>query len=126
MIQKEVADKISTLAEKKSYLWWLVNYAYQVNYLKTVPAKAFSPAPKVTSAVVGFLPSPSPEFPKGTSFEEFVRFLDDFSPFSRKTLGAISKMVAKKTDHIRKIPSELSGKRLEACTWDQIEKCLLD
>ena len=53
MIQKEVADKISEDAGKKSFLRWLLNYAHKVSYLKTVPAKAFKPAPKVTSAIVG-------------------------------------------------------------------------
>ncbi|HCB51141.1 TPA: hypothetical protein DEP21_00945 [Patescibacteria group bacterium] len=53
MIQKEVADKIKSDADKKSYLRWLLNYAYEVKYLKTVPPKAFKPAPKVTSAIVG-------------------------------------------------------------------------
>jgi len=52
MVQKEVADKLCTDAQKKSYLWWIINFAYDVIYLKTVPAKAFSPAPKVTSALI--------------------------------------------------------------------------
>ncbi len=51
MVQKEVADKIKTDASKKSYLWRLLNYQYEVTYLKTVPAKAFTPAPKVQSAI---------------------------------------------------------------------------
>ena len=51
MVQKEVADKIKTDAPKKSYLWRLLNYQYEVTYLKTVPAKAFTPAPKVQSAI---------------------------------------------------------------------------
>jgi len=52
MVQKEVADKLCQDAHKKSYLWWIINFAYDVIYLKTVPAKAFSPAPKVTSALI--------------------------------------------------------------------------
>ena len=52
MIQKEVGDKIKTDAHKKSYLWRLLNYAYQVEYTQTVPPSAFSPAPKVHSCVL--------------------------------------------------------------------------
>ena len=41
----------SRAAKKKSYLWWLVNRAYTVEYVKMVPAKCFSPAPKVKSCL---------------------------------------------------------------------------
>ena len=34
MIQDEVAQKLKSDADKKSYLWWLINYAYDVTYLK--------------------------------------------------------------------------------------------
>lgn len=95
MIQKEVADKIRFDADKKSYLWWLLNYAYEVKYLKTVPPKAFKPAPKVTSAVVGLTYKQGWTIKPG-KWEKLISFLDDFAPYSRKTLGAIATMVKKK------------------------------
>lgn len=92
MVQKEVADKIRTDAEKKSYLWRLLNYQYEVKYLKTVPAKAFSPAPKVQSAIFSLIAKPSvPTF----SYEDMRFILDKISMYKRKTLGKSWKMAGK-------------------------------
>ncbi|MDR2540693.1 MAG: hypothetical protein LBD11_02695 [Candidatus Peribacteria bacterium] len=96
MIQMEVGEKIKRDAGKKSYLYRLLNYAYRVDYLKTIPAKAFSPAPKVKSCLVSLVKKS--ELPQ-LSFERLVEFLDFFSPYSRKTLGKIAKMVEKKEKH---------------------------
>jgi 16S rRNA A1518/A1519 N6-dimethyltransferase RsmA/KsgA/DIM1 with predicted DNA glycosylase/AP lyase activity len=93
MVQKEVADKLCTDVQKKSYLWWIVNFGYDVIYLKTVPAKAFSPAPKVTSALIELRRK---EVPLSIDFIRFICFLEDFAPYSRKTLGAIATMLKKK------------------------------
>ena len=73
MVQDEVWQKLRFDAEKKSYLYWILNYAYEVQYLKTVPAKAFSPAPKVKSCLIwlvkkGKLPN--------IKFNELIKFLD--------------------------------------------------
>jgi 16S rRNA (adenine1518-N6/adenine1519-N6)-dimethyltransferase len=38
LIQKEVAEKIMTNAHKKSYLRWLLNNHYEIDYCFTVPA----------------------------------------------------------------------------------------
>ena len=100
MVQKEVADKLCSDAQKKSYLWRIINYAYDVIYLKTVPAKAFSPAPKVTSALIEL----KRKNEKLTiNFERVLAFLEDFAPYSRKTLGAIATMVRKKQNKDRAI-----------------------
>lgn len=83
MVQKEVADKIRTDADKKSFLWRLLNYQYDVKYLKTVPAKAFSPAPKVQSAIFSLIEKPiKPQF----SYEKMIYILDKISKYKRKTL----------------------------------------
>lgn len=55
MVQDEVGQKIKSDAGKKSYLWWLVNRAYRVEYVKMIPAKCFSPAPKVKSCLLKFI-----------------------------------------------------------------------
>lgn len=122
MLQKEVADKLSSDAKKKSYLRWILHFAYQVKYLKTVPAKAFSPAPKVQSAIIEIRKKEEVE---KVSFEELLEFLDDFAPYSRKTLGAIAKMLAKKKTLSREIPAELTGKRLEELQREEVSKILL-
>jgi 16S rRNA (adenine1518-N6/adenine1519-N6)-dimethyltransferase len=104
MVQKEVADKLCMDARKKSYLRWIVNYAYEVVYLKTVPAKAFSPAPKVTSALIKL--KKNPDIPT-IDFEVLLKFLDDFSPYSRKTLGAIATLNRKRHNKDWHIPEDI-------------------
>ena len=103
MVQKEVADKLCTDTEKKSYLWRIINFAYEVLYLKTVPPKAFSPAPKITSALI--------ELKKKTqkyniNFNKLLIFLEDFAPYSRKTLGAIAAMLKKKQNKHTEIKTD--------------------
>ena len=118
MVQDEVWKKLRFDADKKSYLYWILNYAYEVQYLKTVPAKAFSPAPKVKSCLIWLVKkSDSPNIP----FHELIKFLDLFSPYSRKTLWKISKIINKKWGSFV-IPENLSNKRLEELDWNQLEE----
>ena len=117
MIQDEVGDKIKSDAKKKSYLWWLVNRAYTVEYVKMVPAKCFSPAPKVKSCLMRFIKKEKLE---KVSYDKLEDFLNLFSPYSRKTLGKISKMIEKKWNWSYKIPEELQMKRLEELNWEQL------
>ena len=117
MIQDEVGDKIKSDAKKKSYLWWLVNRAYTVEYVKMIPAKCFSPAPKVKSCLMRFIKKEQPE---NVSYDKLEEFLNLFSPYSRKTLGKISKMIEKKWNWSYKIPENLQMKRLEELGWNDL------
>ncbi|MDR0651118.1 MAG: hypothetical protein LBG59_07155 [Candidatus Peribacteria bacterium] len=120
MVQEEVGEKIRYDAKKKSYLYRLLNYAYQVEYLKSVPAKAFSPAPKVKSCIISLVKKAEvPAF----SFDVLVSFLDDVSPYSRKTLGKIAKMLEKK-GIVYCLPERFASKRLEALDWEDVEVIL--
>ena len=121
MVQEEVGEKIRFDAKKKSYLYWLLNYEYEVQYLKTVPAKAFTPAPKIKSCLI-WLKKKS-EVP-ALSFERLLAFLDDVSPYSRKTLGKICKMLEKKEKYYP-ISESLMKKRLEELDWKDLEEILL-
>lgn len=118
MVQDEVWQKLRFDAGKKSYLYRILNYAYEVQYLKTVPAKAFSPAPKVKSCLIWLVKKY--KIPN-IKFDELIRFLDLFSPYSRKTLWKISKMISKKWGSFV-IPENLSNKRLEELDWTQLEE----
>jgi 16S rRNA (adenine1518-N6/adenine1519-N6)-dimethyltransferase len=93
LIQKEVADKIKTDAPKKSYLWWLVNNYYTIDYLFIVKPKSFRPPPKVDSAVITFTRKEKPELDEMSGL---ITFLDHVSYMKRKTLGAIQKKASKK------------------------------
>lgn len=121
MIQNEVWEKIKSDASKKSYLWWLINRAYQVDYVKVVPAKCFSPAPKVKSCLVRCTKKAKIENIDMNALETFLNF---FSPYSRKTLGRIAKMWEKKGISTYHIPEELQKKRLEELTRDELKKII--
>lgn len=96
MVQKEVADKIKSDAEKKSFLWRLLNYQYEVRYLKTVPAKAFNPAPKVQSAIFSLVAkAQTPDF----AYDDMVFILEKISMYKRKTLGKSWKMASRHPEH---------------------------
>ena len=118
MMQKEVGEKIRTDAGKKSYLRWLLNHSYDVTYAKTVPAKAFRPAPRVSSCLIALTPK---QTPRPIAFGTLVSFLDVFAPFSRKTLGKIAKMT--KTTFV--IPEDIAHKRLEDVTVEDLQSILL-
>ena len=120
LIQREVGEKIMYDAKKKSFLRRLLNYAYEVKYLKTVSAKAFSPPPKVQSCVIGVLPKKTIE---DLDFDKLYSFLDAVSGFKRKTLGKINKILKKK-DIIINIPQNLKSKRLEELTWENIKNTI--
>lgn len=124
LIQKEVAEKIVHNAPKKSFLRWLINYAYDVEYCFSVPPKAFNPPPKVTSAVIRLIPKTLDRLPS-LSYETMMVFLDQFSPYKRKTLWASSKIVAKlakkkNSDSPVFVIAPFSHQRLEELWWDEM------
>jgi 16S rRNA (adenine1518-N6/adenine1519-N6)-dimethyltransferase len=122
MVQAEVGEKIKRDAHKKSYLYRLLNYAYHVEYLKTVPAKAFNPPPKVKSCLISLVKkSELPQLP----FAKLVSFLDAVAPYSRKTLGKISKILEKHPNKVAfSIPEHIKGKRLEAVYREELEEIM--
>ncbi len=121
MVQDEVGQKIKSDAKKKSYLWRLLNYWCDVTYLKWVPAKCFKPAPKVKSCLVQLTIK---NWELKIDWEKLIEFLELFAPFSRKTLGAIQKMIQKKSDIVFVIPESLQKKRLEELNRTQIQQIL--
>lgn len=118
MIQHEVWEKIKSDAIKKSYLYWLLNYSYEVKYLKTVPPKAFNPPPKVKSCLISLIKkTKKPDF----DYVQMTKFLDLYAPFARKTLSSSTKIIAKTQPSIYFfIPSSLHKKRLEELSRDDL------
>ncbi len=121
MVQYEVGQKVKFDAKKKSYLRWLLNYAYDVTYVKTVPAKCFKPIPKVKSCLIQLTIK---NYELSIDWNKFISFLELFAPYSRKTLWAIQKMVNKKSGVCFEIPVSLQKKRLEECTLQDIATIL--
>lgn len=121
MLQNEVWEKIKFDAKKKSYLRWLLNYWYDVIYLKMVPAKAFSPAPKIKSCLIQL--TIKTEQVK-INWNSLIDFLDLYSGFSRKTLWAIEKILIKQNKHKFQIPENLWKKRMEEISRSEIWKII--
>jgi len=117
LIQKEVAEKLASDARKKSFLWWLVNNDYHVDYLFTVKPTSFLPPPKVDSAVIRIVKKEECSYADGDRLKAILSYL---SPFKRKTLGKIEKIVNKNKKMI-KIPVNLSSKRLEELSRDEVK-----
>jgi len=65
MFQKEVAERITAPPGTEHYgrLSVLCNWRCRTDYLFTLPARAFTPPPKVDSAVVQLIPYDKPPFP---------------------------------------------------------------
>ncbi len=65
MFQKEVAARLTARPRTKDYgrLSVVTQWLCEVRALFDVPARAFTPAPKVTSTVVGLRPRPAPLAP---------------------------------------------------------------
>jgi 16S rRNA (adenine1518-N6/adenine1519-N6)-dimethyltransferase len=65
MLQKEVVERLTAPAGGKDYgrLSVMVQYHCQADYLFPVPPTAFSPPPKVDSAVVRLIPHRTPPWP---------------------------------------------------------------
>lgn len=123
MVQKEVADKIKTDADKKSYLWRLLNFQYEVTYLKTVPAKAFTPAPKVQSAVFSLVSRELIGKPAaGFSYQKMIDLLDKISLYKRKTLWKCWKMADLHWTYA--LPEDLASKRLEEIWLEEMWRIL--
>jgi 16S rRNA (adenine1518-N6/adenine1519-N6)-dimethyltransferase len=61
MLQKEVVDRMVSLAGGKEYgrLSVMLQYRYEMERLFLVPPGAFDPAPKVASAIVRMIPRPA-------------------------------------------------------------------
>lgn len=77
MLQKEVAERIAAKPNTEGYgrLSVMVQYFCEVELLFTVSAQAFSPPPKVESAVIHFVPYTSLPYPAKnlTQLQDVVR-----------------------------------------------------
>jgi 16S rRNA (adenine1518-N6/adenine1519-N6)-dimethyltransferase len=74
MFQKEVAQRITAPPGGKTYgrLSVMVQWRCQASALFDVPPRAFTPAPKVTSTVIGLTPRPAPLAPANARVLEMV------------------------------------------------------
>ena len=118
LIQKEVADKIASDAKKKSFLRWIMNYHYEVETIIAVPPEAFSPPPRVDSAVIVVRKQ---AIRRSFSLQQLTWFLELVNQYSRKTLWKCIKLLAKH-NIVVDIPEALRWKRVEELKWDEMEQ----
>lgn len=96
MLQKEVVDRIVAAPGSKHYgrLSVMLQFRYRATRLFVVPAGAFSPAPKVQSAIVRLLPLPVQQLPQ-VDADAFARVVAAAFGQRRKTLrNALAELVA--------------------------------
>jgi len=72
MLQKEVADRLTSIPGRKSYsrLTVMAQYHYHIKLLFDVPPHAFRPAPKVDSRIVRLMPYAKIPYPA----KDYARF----------------------------------------------------
>jgi 16S rRNA (adenine1518-N6/adenine1519-N6)-dimethyltransferase len=87
MLQKEVVDRICAEPGNKRYgrLGVMMQLFYQTEHLFDVPPESFTPAPKVTSAIVKLIPHRQPPV-KVHSIDNFSLLLRQAFSQRRKTL----------------------------------------
>lgn len=87
MLQKEVVTRLAAVPNEKNYgrLTVMMQYFYKVQYLFDVPPEAFSPPPRVNSAIVRL--QPHDELPyKANDFALFSKVVRSAFNQRRKTL----------------------------------------
>jgi len=96
MIQKEVAEKLIAKPRTKNFtfLTVFIQTFFDVEYVMSVPARFFSPPPKVTSAVVKLIPKQNIPVENVKDFKKFVSNL--FSQRRKMLRTKINEEILKK------------------------------
>ncbi len=124
MFQKEVADKVFPFATTKNFMSSLLVLSqtyFNCELLLRVPPGAFSPPPKVESAVLSMTRREMPLIPLA-QFKNLEKFLRLMFSLKRKQLGGILKSTypASKIETIFKSENILLTIRAEALTLEQV------
>lgn len=85
LVQKEVAEKICSL-KGKSFITVETAVQGHAEYIATVPAESFSPAPKVDSAILKITVFPEPKVPED-ELKDFLRIVKFGYSQKRKKLS---------------------------------------
>ena len=126
MLQKEVAERVCAQPGSKDFgsLSILVQGAYQVELVATLPPGAFTPKPKVFSSVIRGSRRDIPLTPQEDGFRSFIRsaFL-----FKRKTLANALRNVAPKEVAVAAlgaagIPPNARAEQVDLRGWDRLYK----
>ncbi len=103
MLQKEVVDRMAAGPGSKTYgrLSVMLQYFCKIDYLFSIAPDAFSPAPKVTSALVRLTP-----------YDELPNEVDDIKAFSQIVTQAFSQRRKTLRNSLKKM---LDSEQIEQC-----------
>jgi len=104
MLQKEVVERICASSGSKTYgrLSVMMQYHVATDYLFDVPPSAFSPPPKVDSAVIRLVPHQLLPF-VAKNYDFFTAIVREAFSHRRKTLrNSLKDLISR--DHWEKIP----------------------
>lgn len=124
MFQKEVADKVFPFATTKNFMSSLLVLSqsyFDCKLLCKVPPGAFTPPPKVDSAVLSMIRKETPLVPLN-EFQKLEKFLRILFSQKRKQLGGVLKS-SFNVNHIASVFEELSiplSIRAEALSLEQV------
>ncbi|NCS99615.1 ribosomal RNA small subunit methyltransferase A [Candidatus Parcubacteria bacterium] len=126
LLQKEVVDRIMVRDGKESILSMSVKAFGEPKYIQKVQAKAFSPAPKVDSAILAIGGISKSRF-KGISEDKFFRVLKTGFAHKRKMLINNLEKLASKEDLVnlfRKLGLEAKtrAETLSVDNWIELSK----
>jgi len=95
LVQREVADRIAATAGDRQYGALSVNVQAfaRVEFVRAVPAEAFSPVPKVESAVIRVVPLADPVIEQALE-QRFRRFVQGAFGLRRKQLVRVVRTLA--------------------------------
>ncbi|MFL5479879.1 MAG: 16S rRNA (adenine(1518)-N(6)/adenine(1519)-N(6))-dimethyltransferase RsmA [Gemmatimonadaceae bacterium] len=107
LVQLEVAERMAARAGDEDYGALTINIAVvaDVDLVLNVPASAFSPPPKVESAVVRLTPLPAPKVP--------LESLQSFRTFVQAAFGLRRKQMVRVLRSVRGVSAVEAGRVLE-------------
>jgi len=108
MLQKEVVERMAAEPGSKTYgrLSVMLQYYCKIEYLFSIPPEAFTPAPKVTSALVRLTP-----------FDELPIKVDNFKDFTQTVTQAFSQRRKTLRNSLKKM---LDSTQIESCGIDPV------
>lgn len=127
IIQKEVAQDYCSTPPNANFLSRVIELVGKCEYLFEVPPSAFSPKPRVTSAVIR-IEKTSPLISDTQKQIEFLKFVKNLYGYKRKTIKNSIKMAYKKDKtnlmkYVTKVDNlMLATKRVEEISVEQLIK----
>jgi 16S rRNA (adenine1518-N6/adenine1519-N6)-dimethyltransferase len=131
LMQKEVAERIVVRDGKESILSLSVSIYGAVRYLGKVSRTAFSPPPKVDSAMVLFTPYSKPVFEHKVLYEKFFSFIKcAFSQKRKQVINNLELLMPRKVLEgvfvKRNLPLTIRAEKIKREDWEYIVHALKD